>query len=122
VGSRSVRCGVLIMPLSLSVASSGVIGTPVTLTISSNDSLGAGVIVTPSDNGGGGSFSPTSITLTTGSPTRTVTYTATTPGIKVFTLSNNGGLTNPTGVSAGAALNVVRSPVTTSFGTFTGGV
>lgn len=51
--------------------------------------------VTPSDNGGGGAFSPTSVTLTGDNPTATFTYTPSGTKTVEITLSNNGGLTNP---------------------------
>jgi hypothetical protein len=53
------------------------------------------LVVTPNDNGGGGSFAPAAVNLTTGSPTATFTYTPTSTGAKTIRATNNGSLTNP---------------------------
>lgn len=53
------------------------------------------VTVTPSDPGAGGTFSPTSLVLTTGAPSGAFTYTPASAGAKQISITNNGGLTNP---------------------------
>jgi hypothetical protein len=57
------------------------------------------VVVTPSDGGAGGTFSPTSVSLTTASPTATFTYTAAAAGTITISTTNNGSLTNPTSIT-----------------------
>ena len=57
------------------------------------------VVVTPSDASGGGTFSPTTISLTAGSPTGTFTYTAASNGAKTISVTNNGSLTNPSNIT-----------------------
>lgn len=58
------------------------------------------VIVTPSDGGGSGTFTPTSVSLTTAAPTATFTYTpSATAGARTISATNNGGLTNPTNIT-----------------------
>jgi hypothetical protein len=56
------------------------------------------VIVTPSDSSAGGTFSPATVTLTSGSPSAAFVYhPSATPGRDVtIVLTNNGGLSNPT--------------------------
>ncbi len=56
-------------------------------------------IFTPTDNGGGGSFSPSSIQLSSSTQQVTVTYTPSTSGMKTLSTSNNGGLTDPSSIS-----------------------
>lgn len=57
------------------------------------------VVVTPAtDVSAGGTFSPTSVNLTTGSPSATVTFTAAKAGIHNITTTNDGGLTDPAAV------------------------
>lgn len=63
----------------------------------------ATVVVTPNDGGQGGTFSPTSVSLTTAAPSATFTYTAASAGSKTISTTNNGGLTNPAGVAVTVA-------------------
>lgn len=53
------------------------------------------VTVTPSSGGGGGTFTPPTVALTTAAPSGTFTYTPATTGAKTISVTNNGGLTNP---------------------------
>lgn len=53
------------------------------------------VTITPSE-ASGGTFTPSTVSLTSASSTGTFTYTPTTSGEKAITISNNQGLTNPT--------------------------
>lgn len=71
------------------------------------------VVVTPSDNAGGGTFNPTSVSLTSAAPTGMFTYTpSATAGAHSITVTNNGSLTNPAAITytstaaAGAPLTV----------------
>lgn len=59
--------------------------------------LVSSVTVTPSDGGGGGTFSPTTITLASGTfnPTGNFTYTPASTGSKTISVTNSGTLTNP---------------------------
>jgi hypothetical protein len=93
--------------VTLSGPTSGVVGSPST-NFSVGVTPGGGTItgtlvVTPSSGGGGGTFSPTSINLTTGSPTGTFTYTAASVGTKTISVTNDGGLTNPGNISYDAS-------------------
>lgn len=54
---------------------------------------------TPGDGGGGGAFSPTTLALGASAQQGTFTYTPTTSGIKTLSVTNNGGLTNPSALS-----------------------
>jgi hypothetical protein len=68
------------------------------------------LVVTPNDSGGGGTFTPSSVNLTTGSPTATITYTPTSVGAKTIGVTNAGGLSNPTTLtytSSGSAATAV---------------
>jgi hypothetical protein len=78
------------------------------------------VVVTPSDVGAGGSFSPASVSLTSGSPSATFTYTPTSTGARTISVTNNGGLTNPSNITytASAAATVPDAP---TIGTATSG-
>jgi hypothetical protein len=79
------------------------------------------VVVTPSDGGGGGTFNPTSVNLTTASPTATFTYTpSATPGARTISATNNGGLANPANLTytSTAAATVPGAP---TIGAATGG-
>lgn len=79
---------------------SGVTGvTSTNFTVGANGAITGSVTVTPSDGGGGGSFSPTSVAISSGAPTATFTYTPGTSGTKTLTVTNNGGLTNPSSIS-----------------------
>jgi hypothetical protein len=70
------------------------------------------VTVTPSDGGAGGTFSPTSLSLTTAAPSGTFTYTPSSAGTKSISLSNNGSLTNPTAITFTAAATADTTPPT----------
>lgn len=56
------------------------------------------VVVTPSDGGAGGTFTPTTVSLTEAAPTATFTYTPASTGAKTISATNNGGLTNPANI------------------------
>lgn len=76
--------------------------------------------VTPSDASGGGTFAPTSVSLTTASPAATFTYTPSSTGAKTISVTNNGGLSNPSSITytASAAATVPGAP---TIGTATAG-
>jgi hypothetical protein len=77
----------------ISVAATFTVELPIDLVI-----LGV-VTVTPSDMGGGGVFSPTSVTMTVDDPAATFTYTPGTYGTKIISTTNDRGLTDPDAVS-----------------------
>lgn len=87
--------------------------TPVGGTISGT------VVVTPSDGGNGGSFAPTTASLTSAQPTATFTYTPASTGAKTISVTNNGGLTNPANITytvaaAATAPAQMAAPVATA--------
>lgn len=69
------------------------------------------VNVTPNDNGAGGTFNPSTVQLTVGTPSATVTYTPSTSGSKTIAISNDAGITDPSSLS----LNVIIPPLVVSF-------
>jgi hypothetical protein len=106
---RASDAGVDYYPAAAAVTLTGPGGGPVsvasrTFTVASDGSLAGSVVVTPSDGGAGGVFTPTTVTLTAGNtPSGTFTYTPpATPGTRLLTLTNNGGLANPTALAYAA--------------------
>lgn len=102
---------------------------PTTCTVgvaSSNFSIGANgaitgtVVVTPSDGGGGGTFTPTTVSISSGTPTGTFTYTPASAGTKTISVTNNGSLTNPSSISL-VASSPVTVPGAPTIGTATAG-
>ncbi len=91
--------GVPATALAISGPSLCITGSPSDpFTVSTNGLIGT-VLVTPSDGGAGGTFSPTTVTLTSASPSAIFTYTPTTEGDKLITVTNNAALENPEGAS-----------------------
>lgn len=74
------------------------------------------VVVTPGDGGAGGSFAPTSITLTAATSRTTFQYTAVSAGTKRIALNNDGGLADPSPMDFSAI--VVSWPSTIGVGTW----
>ena len=68
-------------------------------TVGADGSITGTVTVTPSDGGAGGTFTPTTVNISSGSPTATFIYTPP-AGSATLTISvtNNGGLTNPASI------------------------
>jgi len=64
-------------------------------TVSADGTLSGSVTVTPSDGGAGGTFTPTTLSLSSGVTSGTFTYTAASSGAKTISITNNGSLTNP---------------------------
>lgn len=62
------------------------------------------VTVTPSSGGGGGTFTPSTVALTTVAPSVTFTYTPASVGAKTISVTNSGGLTNPGNLTYTAAV------------------
>lgn len=78
-----------------STGTPGVPSTNFTVALPVGGAVAGTVTITPSDGGGGGSFTPATVGLTTAAPSATFTYTPTTVGAKTISVTNNGGLTNP---------------------------
>lgn len=79
---------------------SGVSGAASTnFTIGANGSITGTVVVTPSDAGGGGSFTPTTVSISSGAPTGTFTYTPGSVGAKTISVTNSGSLANPSNIT-----------------------
>ncbi|GIW59466.1 MAG: hypothetical protein KatS3mg087_0532 [Patescibacteria group bacterium] len=105
----------LVAPTSASV---GIASASFSVTLSNGS---GSVIVTPNDGGNGGTFNPTSVTLTPGSPTGTFTYTATKSGAIPINLTNNSGLTNPTAITNAAGIIAINYDTNPPYlGTFGG--
>lgn len=102
--------------------SAGVVGVASTnFTVSANGTISGSVIVTPNDNGGGGAFTPTTVTLSSGAPSAPFTYTPASSGVKTISATNNGGLTNPADIPyvsnpAAATAVTMSGPTTGSSG------
>jgi hypothetical protein len=82
----------------LSGPSSGVISVPSSafiVELPAGGSVSGTVTVTPNDSSGGGTFTPTTVALTTGAPLATFTYTPNSVGPKTIGVTNSGGLTDP---------------------------
>lgn len=77
---------------TVSVASSN-------FTVGANGTITGTVTVTPGDAGNGGTFTPTSVAISSGTPTATFTYTPASTGVKTISISDDGGLTDATSLS-----------------------
>ena len=109
--------------VTLSGPSSGIFNIASTnFTVGANGPIGANIVVTPSSGSGGGTFTPTTVTLTTGAPTATFTYTPTTTGAKTISVTNNQGLTNPASIAYTATASFTNPTFTNlASGAGTGG-
>lgn len=102
--------------ITVSGPSSGTTGAASTaFTVAANGTITGTVIVTPSDSAGGGTFLPTTVPISAGTPTGTFTYTPASAGAKSITVTNNATaptLTNPAAITytAGAAGTVPGAP------------
>lgn len=110
--------------VTLSGPSSGVVSVQssnFTVGVSPNGGTITGtLVVTPSDGGAGGTFAPASISLTTASPTGTFKYTPASTGAKTISVSNNGGLSNPSNITYTVSA-AATSPGAPNIGTATAG-
>ncbi|MDP2323529.1 MAG: hypothetical protein Q8N51_05810 [Gammaproteobacteria bacterium] len=85
---------------TLSGPSSGTTGVASTnFTVGANGTITGTVTVTPSDAADGGTFTPTSVAISSGTPTATFTYTPASVGVKTISISDDGGLTDATPLS-----------------------
>ena len=86
--------------VTMSGPSSGtVLVASTNFTVGANGAITGTVVVTPSDGGAGGTFTPTTVSISSGSPTGTFTYTPATTGVKTISVTNDGGLSNPSNIS-----------------------
>jgi hypothetical protein len=98
--------------VTMSGPSSGAVGAASTnFSIGADGTITGTVVVTPSDGGGGGSFTPTSVSISVGAPTGTFTYTPATAGAKTISVTNDGGLGNPTNITYTATGGADSPPV-----------
>jgi hypothetical protein len=96
--------------LTLTGPSTGTVGAASgAFTVGANGSITGTVAVTPNDGSAGGTFEPSSVNISSASPSATFTYAAASAGAKSISLSNNGGLTNPAAVTTTASAPVVNS-------------
>lgn len=108
--TASSATGVLSM-IGPSAGTTTVASEPFTVSIAGP--IAGTAVVTPSDGGGGGTFTPTTVSLSSGTRTATFTYTAGSVGTKTISATNNGGHTNPSNLSyAAAAANGLVAPTT----------
>lgn len=102
--------------ITLSGPSSGTVGVASSnFTVGANGTITGTVTVTPSDGGDGGTFAPTSVAISSGTPTATFTYTAANAGspTATITVTNNGSLSNPAGIAYTATAPAATSLVVT---------
>lgn len=93
----------------------GTAGTPSTnFTVGANGAITGTVTVTPADGGAGGTFTPASVAISSGTTTATFTYTASSAGVKTISATNDGGLTNPANITYTAAAAVKYTRVDTT--------
>ena len=86
--------------VTLTGPTSGLNGVASTaFTVGVNGGISSTITVTPSDSSGGGTFTPTSVSLTSASPSATFTYTPASTGAKTISVTNSGSLTNPTSIT-----------------------
>lgn len=74
-------------------------------TVSANGPIAGTVVVTPGYTGNAGTFTPTSVSISSGSPTGTFTFTPATVGTSTLSVTNNGGLSNPSSTSYVASVS-----------------
>ena len=82
-------------------------------TVGANGAITGTVTVTPSDSSGGGTFTPSTVDISNGSPTGTFTYKNNTPGSYTISTTNNGGLSNPSSIVLAVGVNLVSQVLTT---------
>lgn len=89
--------------ITLSGPASGIVGNASNnFTVGADGAITGTVVVTPSDAAQGGTFAPTSVSITSATPTASFTYTAASAGTKSISVTNNGSLGNPVALSYAA--------------------
>lgn len=85
---------------TLTGPASGTTGVASTnFTVGANGTITGTVTVTPGDAANGGTFTPTTVAISSGTPTATFTYTPASTGVKTISISDDGGLTDATPLS-----------------------
>lgn len=105
--------------ITMTGPSSGTVSVASTnFTVGANGTITGTVIVTPSDAANGGAFTPTTVSISSATPTATFTYTPATVGAKTISSTNNGALTNPANLTytASAGTKYTRIDTTDSIG------
>jgi hypothetical protein len=106
--------------VTISGPTNGANGTASTnFTVGADGVITGSLIVTPNDASAGGTFTPTTVTLTSGSSTGTFTYTPYQPGRKTISVTNSQSLTNPSALPYsvyGTSLAIGDSTVATYAG------
>ncbi len=126
VGPFSTASGGGATSVTFTGPTSGTVGVASTnFTVGANGTITGTVTVTPAATGGG-SFSPTSVNISSGTPTATFTYTPASSGLKSLSVTNNGGLANEgpiafTANAAGAG-TITSEPLRRNNGTLAGAV
>lgn len=121
IKAAQVNAPVAATAITFTGPSSGVVSTASTnFTVAANGTLSANNTVTPSDGGAGGTFTPATVTLTSSATSATFTYTPASTGNKTLSVTNSGGLTNPSNITyaVSAAPTVPDAP---TIGTATAG-
>jgi hypothetical protein len=86
--------------ITMSGPTTGTVGSPSSnFTIGANGVITGTIVVTPSDSGAGGTFVPTTVSISSGTPTAQFTYNAASSGAKTISVTNNGSLTNPSNIT-----------------------
>lgn len=102
---------------TLSGPTSGQTGVASTaFTVGANGTIVGTVTITPS--AGDGTFSPTSVTISSASPTATFTYTPASAGVKTISISDDGGLTDAASLTytASSVATLTSSPLKNNTG------
>lgn len=91
---------VAVTSLSLTGPDTGLVGVAsASFTVSVAGPVATAIVVTPGSSSGGGTFAPTSVSLTAAAPSATFTYTPTTAGARTIGVTNDRGLANPAGIA-----------------------
>lgn len=105
-GTDSTNAGVA-TAVTLSGPSAGIVGAASSaFTVAANGTVTGTVVVTPSDGAGGGTFAPTSVSISSGTPSATFTYTPASAGAKIISVTNDGSLANPSNITYTASVAV----------------
>lgn len=86
--------------VTLTGATSGYINiaSPV-FTVGANGTISGTVTITPASSAGSGTFSPASVSISSAQPTATFTYTGTSLGSRIISVTNDGSLTTPSSIT-----------------------
>lgn len=95
--------------ITLAGPTSGPVGSASSsFTVGANGAITGTVTVTPSDGGAGGAFTPSTVAITSATPTATFTYTPSSVGAKTISVTNDGGLTNPSSIVYTASVSTAK--------------